>query len=150
MSTIRIQREPISALWVELWPLLEAHWQEIGLWRDIPPDPDTGAYESLEQAGMLRVFTVRADGWLVGYAAYVVRTHLHYRTSRQAVQDVIYLKPEHRRGRLGLRLIQHADRELAREGVQAVFQHVKTAHDFGPLLKRIGYQQVENVYARRL
>jgi hypothetical protein len=31
-----------------------------------------------------------------------------------------------------------------------VFQHVKTAHDFGPLLERIGYTLVEKVYARRV
>lgn len=148
--SIVIQREPIHALWTEIWPLLHDHWQEIGLWRDIPPDPDTQAYEAMETAGMLRVFTVRAEGWLIGYAAYVVRTHLHYRGSKQAVQDVIYLKPEHRRGRLGLRLIRHADAELAREGVQAVFHHVKVAHDFGPVLERIGYEQVEKVYTRRL
>jgi hypothetical protein len=49
-----------------------------------------------------------------------------------------------------MRLIEHADAQLAAEGVQVVFQHVKTAHNFGPLLERLGYEHVENVYAKRL
>jgi GNAT superfamily N-acetyltransferase len=150
MHTVTIQREPIHDLWVELWPLMVAHWDEIATWQDIPLDPDTDAYEALDEAGMLRLYTVRDEHRLVGYAAYTVRTHLHYRQSKQAVQDVIFLLAEYRCGRTGMRLIEHADAQLAAEGVQVVFQHVKTAHNFGPLLERLGYEHVENVYAKRL
>lgn len=144
------QREGIHTLWPEIWPLLIAHWQEIATWKDIPFDPNTEAYEALEQARMLYVFTARVDAELVGYAAYIVRTHLHYQSSTQAYQDVLYLAPEHRRGGTGRELIEFADQELAKEEVQVVYQHTKTAQDFGPLLERIGYTLVEKVYARRV
>lgn len=147
---MRYQREGIKTLWPEIWPLLFGHWQEIATWKDIPFDPDTDAYEALENARMLYVFTARAGDTLVGYAAYIVRTHLHYQSSKQAYQDVLYLAPAHRRGGTGRQLIEFADTELAKEEVQVVFQHVKTAHDFGPLLERIGYTLVEKVYARRV
>lgn len=147
---ITFAREPIDSLWSEMIPLLLAHWQEVATWQDIPLDPDMDAYEAAEEAGMLRVFTVRVDSKLVGYAAYIVRTHLHYQGSKQAVQDVLYLSPEHRRGKIGYKLIQHGEAELKAEGVQAVYQHVKESHDFGPLLERIGYKMIEKVYARRL
>jgi L-amino acid N-acyltransferase YncA len=150
MSSVALQEEPIRALWAEMWPLLCAHWREIATWQDIQLDPDMDAYEAMAEAGMLRVFTARDEGRLIGYAAYVVRTHLHYMGSKQAVQDVIYLSPKHRRGRLGIRLMQHADAALAEDGVQVVYHHVKLAHDFGPVLERMGYTLVEKVYARRL
>lgn len=151
MSTVTFQREPIRALWAELWPLLVAHWEEIATWPDIPLDPDREAYAEADDAGLLRLYTARdAAGLLVGYAAYVVRTHLHYRHSKQAVQDVVYLRPECRRGRIGRQLLEYGDAQLAGEGVQVVYQHVKLTHNFGPLLERLGYEHVENVYARRL
>lgn len=132
--------------------MLVAHWEEIATWPDIRLDPDTGAYEALDDAGMLRMYTVRdaRSGTLAGYAAYIVRTHLHYRQSKQAVQDVLFLRTDYRRGQTGRQLIEYADAQLAAEGVQVVYHHVKTAHNFGPLLERIGYEHVENIYAKRL
>ena len=152
MKPVTFRREPISALWVELWPLLVAHWEEIATWPDIRLDPDTDAYEAMDTAGMLRTYTARDEqqGTLVGYASYVVRTHLHYQQSKQAVQDVLFLRADYRHGKTGQRFLEHADAALAAEGVQVVYQHVKTAHNFGPLLERIGYEHVENVYAKRL
>lgn len=150
MGTFTFARESIRGLWPELWPLLFAHWEEIATWSDIPMDPDREAYEAIEDAGLLRLYTARNAQGLVGYAAYVVRTHLHYRGSVQAVQDVVYLRPEYRQGRIGQKLLEAADADLASEGVQVVFQHVKLAHNFGPLLERLGYEHLENVYARRL
>lgn len=150
MAQAQFQREAVGSLWAEVWPLLCIHWREIATWHDIELDPNLEAYEQLEEIGALRVFTARIGDELVGYAAYVVRPHLHYQGSTQAVQDVLFIAPEHRRGRVGIGLIAHADAELAKEGVQVVFQHVKCAHDFGALLERLGYSQVEKVYAKRI
>ena len=43
----------------------------------------------------------------------------------------------------------HADLAVV-QLLQVVSQHVKLAHDFGPLLKRLGYEHVEHVWQRRL
>ena len=67
-----------------------------------------------------------------------------------ASQDVLFLAPEHRKGRLGMKLIDYADSMLRREGVQVVAQHVKAAHNFGPLLERLGYELQDLIYTRRL
>lgn len=151
MPELQFQRENITGLWEELEPRLRDHWTEIATWLDIDLDPDTDAYAALEEADMLRVFTARtAAGRLVGYAAYFVRSHLHYQHSRQASQDVLYLAPEYRRGRAGIRLIRYVDAALAAEGVQVVYQHVKAAHDFGPVLEHEGYFLAEKIYAKRL
>lgn len=150
MTGIVVQQESIEGLWPELWPLLYAHWKEIAAWPDILLDPDREAYEALDEVGMLRIYTARDGVRLVGYAAYILREHLHYRSSMQAVQDVLFLDKDYRLGGLGMRLMKYADEELAKAGAQVIFHHTKVAHDFGPLLERMGYKLVEKVYARRI
>lgn len=150
MSPTTFQEENIRTLWAEVYPLLVKHWVEIASDADITLAPDIALYEALSDAGMLRVYTARVDAQLVGYAAYVVRPHIHYRDSLQAQQDVLFVLPEHRRGLLGVKLIRYADEQLTALGVQKVYQHVKVAHDFGPVLERLGYTLIERIYARRL
>jgi GNAT superfamily N-acetyltransferase len=130
--------------------LLEAHYQEIAHFRDIPLAVDWEAYANVEGAGHLRIFTARIAGELVGYCAYFVNHNPHYKSSIQAVQDVLYLAPEHRGRTLGWRLIAYADEALAAEGVQAAYQHVKAAHPMDALLKRLGYELVDTIWAKRL
>ncbi len=130
-------------------PLLEKHYKEIAHYSDIELDPDYDAYVKMESMGAVRVFTARDDaGILVGYAIFFVRYNIHYKKSLQAHQDILFVDPA-RRG-IGAKLIQWSDEQLRAEGVQAVYHHVKSAHNFGPLLERIGYQLVDLIYARRL
>jgi GNAT superfamily N-acetyltransferase len=147
------QREAIHGIWEEVMPLLRAHKDEIAHYSDIDLAPDFAAYERLEESGALRVYTARDEnGRLVGYSAHFVRPNLHYSRSLQAQQDVLFLLKDYRRGGLGLRLIRYADAQLRAEGVQVSMQHVKARADldFSPLLKRLGYEHVDQIYCRRL
>lgn len=130
--------------------LLRRHWHEIAHFPDIPLSVDWEAYEGVEATGKLRAYTARADGELVGYAAYFVNRNPHYKSSLQAFQDVLYVAPEHRKGRIGYKLIAFADAQLAAEGVQVTYQHSKVVHDIGAILERQGYELVDAVYAKRL
>lgn len=145
------QRESLDQVRAEVEPLLYAHWQEISSYPDIPLDPDWSIYERAQELNRLRFFTARAERVLAGYAVYFLGHNPHYRGSLQARQDILYLSPEYRRGGAGLRLVRYADEQLAEEGVQVVYQHVKLAHPaLGRLLERVGYEPVETLYARRL
>lgn len=141
--------ETIAEVIAEIIPLLDAHWDEIAHFRDIPLSPDWARYRMAENARALRIFTARADGALVGYAIFFVMRAPHYNVV-QADQDILFLLPEYRRGLTGLALIKHADKELKHEGVTIVMHHVKAAHDFGPLLEHLGYEPVDRLYAKRL
>lgn len=136
-------------LLAEMVPLLEAHWREVGHYEDIPLKIEAAVYLDAEARGTLRVFTVREHAALVGYAVFFVRANPHYADSLQAVQDVIYVAPT-ARGQTGARLIAYADDCLRADGVQAVYHHVKTAHNWGKLLERMGYEAVDVIYAKRL
>lgn len=137
-------------LQAEIQPLIEAHYLEIAMYKDIPLKVDWSVYWDAQMIGALAAFTVRDDGVLKGYAVYFVHPHGHYSGHLYAIQDVLYLD-EALRGKLtGLKLIKYADNELRKKGVAVVMQHVKVEHDFGPMLKRIGYDEAEKVYTKRL
>lgn len=150
-ATVTYQRETVSELWDELTPLLAKHYQEIAHFPDIPLSPDKLFYEQAEAAGMLRAYTVRVNGRLVGYANFFLRPNPKYSTSRQAVADNVFLDPAHRRGRLGLGLLTFAHDELAAEGAEVIMHHVKIAHPaLGKLLEHLGYAPIDIIYARRV
>lgn len=147
-----VQLENIEDLWDELEPLLVKHWREVAHYQDIQLDVDRERYETMQDAGYLRCFTARIAGKLVGYLFYFVRTNAHYQGSTQAVQDVFFVDPEHRGGRMGIDLLVASHWHLMNEGVQVVAQHVKVKEslDFGPMLEKLGYEKVEAIYCKRL
>lgn len=130
--------------------LLAAHYHEIARYPDIPLDVDWARYEQAELNGTLRVMTARQGRLLVGYAAYLVAPHWHYKGSLQAIQDVLYVHPDYRGSRVGYKLIAMADQYLALEGVQVVYQHSKIAHPIGAVLARQGYEPIDLIYGKRL
>lgn len=151
-SDVQFERKPVDHDFVtkEMWPLLERHWREISAFQDIPLKPDIEKYVAMEQAGNLRCFTVRVDDALIGYAVFFVHMNLHYSTSLQAVQDVLYLEKSSRGAGVGREFISWCDDQLKAESVQVVYHHVKEKLNFGPLLQGLGYKRIEALWARRL
>lgn len=152
---MRFQRETLTpALYDELKPLLEKHFHEIAHYQDIPLDPAIEQYLSIEKMGALRVFTCREfvdyEETLIGYAVFFVRPNLHYKNSLQASQDILFIHHAFRHAGFGAKFLSYCDGELKKEGVQVVYHHVKQAHNFGPLLERLGYELVDLIYGRRL
>lgn len=147
---VYFQREDSADLVGEIQPLLEAHWREVAHYQDIPLAPDWGSYYTAEQAGQLRCYSARDCDELIGYVVFFVRPNMHYRGSLQAWQDVLFMAPEHRAGMAGVKLIRHAERRLAAEGVQVVYHHAKRTNRVGELLGRLGYELVDEIYAKRL
>jgi GNAT superfamily N-acetyltransferase len=144
------RREKVSEqLFEELMPLFAVHHAEVDHYKEIPLSVNTKRYLELEEAGTLRVFTARLEsGQLVGYAFFFVSYPLHNAGSLQAVQDAIFIHPNHR-GQKGS-LVAWCDEQLKDEGVQVVYQHIKASHNFGPMLERLGYELVDLIYGKRL
>lgn len=152
---ITFARERARELKAEIMPLLDEHWREIATYADIPLDPDFDSYNKADDLGILRCFTARssADGDLtaplVGYCVFMVG-NLHYKSSKIATQDVLFLLPAHRRGSTGVRLISYCEMQLKDEGIQVIYQHQKLTHPaLGIILGRSGYQKIETLWAKR-
>lgn len=163
--SLRLARETLSESFPDAVPLLRQHWREIAHYQDIPLDVDIDIYAAAERNGALRIFTVRdvVDQYddemggnikiarLIGYAVFFVRHNPHYKSSLQAVQDVIYVDPKARGRFVGVRLLRYCEHELAAEGVQVIMHHTKVDHPMlGKLLARSGYEQVDVIWAKRL
>jgi len=148
---IKFQTERVTDVLDEIKPLLEAHWREIAPYQDqFPLRPDYEKYKMLDAAGMAHVVTARSDGELIGYSISFVMPHLHYQDCIIAMNDILFLKNEYRRGTTGKKLIAFAEQDLQKRGVHRMIIHVKTQHDFSPLLVRMGFTETERNFEKLL
>ncbi len=130
--------------------LILDHHKDVQPFQDLVPNPDWEKYYRLEELNVLRIYTVRDEGNLAGYAVFYVSQHMQYMDSIQAVQDLIYLKPEYRKTGYGKAFIKWIDSELEQEGVDIISHHTKSAKSFAPLLESLGYIETDIIYSKKL
>ncbi len=160
---LTFQRERAHELLDEARPLFEAHYREISHYQDIPLDINEAAYMQLEESGLLRCFTARYNGELVGYCVFVVRPNLRYSSSIQALQDILFVDKTRRGSLIGKRLLEYCHERLRAENVQVTYQHSKATkeirdaiaaipnrHDVGQLFEMMGYELIDLIHGKRL
>ena len=131
--------------------LIRMHYDEIALHKEvIPLDPDWNRYDLLDAVGDLVCITARDDGKMIGYSVFILTNHLHYKSTRMASNDVLFLHPDYRKGRIGIRLIEHSERHLRTLDVKKIVWHIKRANDFTPILHRMGYLDEEVIVGKIL
>lgn len=141
---IDLKQELLCEAVEEMQPLLELHYQELTCHKDqIKLEPDWKRYAELEQQGVFVLFTAREHGHLVGYSAFFLTPHIHYAQTRVAINDVLFLHPDHRKGRTGIKLIRHSEQALKAMGMQKITWHIKFSHDWRTILHRMGYLDEE-------
>lgn len=138
-----------TALISEVSPMLMAHWMEVARYPDMRLDPDWEKYLRIQEHGGLRIFTAREDGRLVGYNAFFVDTHLHYKTWRLASNDVIFINRMERG--FGKHFRAFCEMKLKDEGIRVATYHVKREHaGWEKGLERDGFENVERIWVKRL
>lgn len=149
---IKFTKETFHETIEEAKPLLIQHWEELARNKELfPLDPDYESYFSLEKLGKLRIYTVRRNGELIGYACYMVSKNLHYRTMTCAVSDIFWLHPSVRRGSLGIKLFKFIESELSSEKVNLMHTTYKIEHPAaGSVLKYLGHTSIETGCAKVL
>jgi len=149
---MKFQEEIFTDLQDEVYDLLQIHYKEVAHYLDIPLEPDWETYKKLESIGNLATYTVRDfSNTLIGYSVFFLRHNIHYKSSYQAVQDIIYVDPNYRKSGIGSELIEYCDQMLADKGVQVVYHHVKQSKNFGPkILEPQGYELIDLIYGKRL
>jgi len=128
--------------------LLQMHWSEVAPHQDIPLDPSYDSYYKLEEMGALRIYVLRQEGLVQGYAVFFVLPNMKYQTSIHATADLVYLVPWLRKQTIGAKFLGWVVGQLQKEGVQIV--RLAVAPTFGPLLEQLGYEQKQVVYEKRL
>ena len=75
---MKLAHECLASVKEDIKPLLEEHWELVALNQGkIKLNPNWEEYARLDAAGVLRVFTAREDGELVGYCVLVVSRSMH-------------------------------------------------------------------------
>lgn len=137
-------RDEIDDLWLSHYKEIARHQDKIAL------SPDYDRYMELDQAGVLHIVTARDESKLVGYFFSFVMPNLHYKEHLMSMNDLLYILPSHRKGRIGTKMLQYAEETLKEMGVTKMMINVKLANDFGVLLERLGYVAIERIYERML
>lgn len=135
----------------EVKPILYEHWKELANHQDIRPlDPDYDLYTKLSDMNIIRIFTARDEGKLVGYSCFYVAPNFHYKTWVYAACDVYYLNPDYRQSGTGREMFIKMEKWLKSLGVKAVVVQDKVNHSHEKFFRFLGYTPVEQHYEKVL
>jgi GNAT superfamily N-acetyltransferase len=134
----------------ELEKLFPLHYEELCVTKDYPLLPDWEGYRRLGQAGMLRTITCRADEELIGYIVFFIQPHMHYSTCITAFEDVYFVRKDYRKGRVGIKLFQYAEKVLKERGINRIIMHTKLHLDNSRLFEYLGYKNTDKVFTKLL
>lgn len=138
--------------------LLAIDWEEMEQPSGEPPLAVNWPHaRQLERQGMLKALAVRVSGRLVGYNVFFLHPTLNYRSTVWAMNNAIWLAPEHRKLRTGVTLVTRAYDDLIAMGATKVIYHARperlglpASHArLGRLLAKLGYAMEEEVWVRR-
>lgn len=155
---MRYQWETLGKLLADgLEDMLWEDFREIEVDQDkVPMAPDWEHYFGLERLGGYRVIAARSEGQLVGHNAFFLNKHTRHKNTTFAINDMVYLAPDYRKGWAGVSIIRESERLLKEAGVVKIQYSVKedvkigsNGHGtVGDLLGSLGYQFIERVYAK--
>jgi GNAT superfamily N-acetyltransferase len=111
-------------------------------------NPNIAMYNKLQEAGALRVYTIRDKGVMVGCALFLVSESLHSMGKYHAATDFMYIEKDFRG--LGSELINLAAQDMKEEGVNWFSFVVKAHADSGALGEETNATLYEHVYNKRL
>jgi len=142
-ATIQIER--FGAITAELQALFSDMWSDMSRDQSLPPmEVDYDNYVRLEGLGVLRTFTVRWQGELVGAMVFFVAPNMHHRSSLWATCDVVWIRPDMRKPMVGMRLVRYAEITFEHDGVNVLRMGTKIKHPaLGRLLEYLGWTPVE-------
>lgn len=146
---IEIQLECLANVKEEIKPLLEEHWELVALNKGkIKLNPNWKEYARLDAAGVLRIFTARDEGQLVGYFVLFISQSVHYQDHLFATNDVIFVLPDKRAGATGYKLVKYAEDYCRDSGVSLMTINTKVHLPFDSLMVGMGFDLIERIYAK--
>jgi GNAT superfamily N-acetyltransferase len=134
----------------EFQQLFHLHYEELCVIKEYKLEPDYDAYKRLAEAKMLRCITCRNDEELIGYIIFTITPHLHYKSCITAYEDIYFIKKEYRKGRIGIKLFQYAEKVLKERGINRIVMHTKVHLDNSKLFEYLDYKFTDKLYQKLL
>jgi len=149
MSSTTYQQEFLCHSEDEVRPLAELEWEESGHpTEDLVIDWDS--YFSLEEAGLLKFFTARKGGLLVGYFVVIVTQPFTTKGQLVACYDAVYVHKDHRKSMVARRLFKFVEACVKEDGIYRVVASSSKKNPIGAFLGRLGYSEIETKYEKVL
>ena len=149
MSSTTYQQEFLCHSEDEVRPLAELEWEESGHpTEDLVIDWDS--YFSLEEAGLLKFFTARKEGLLVGYFVVIVTQPFTTKGQLVACYDAVYVHKDHRKSMVARRLFKFVEACVKEDGIYRVVASSSKKNPIGAFLGRLGYSETETKYEKVL
>lgn len=148
---ISFARESLIRNRAELEPIFLQHWCSVTPdFHDATLHFDWDSYAEFERTGKVHLMIIRDDGDIVGYQLCLASTHLHSKDFQTAQTAFFYVLPEYRDRMIPSRLFRETEKSLKELGIQHLYVGCKADKDLAPLFVRLGYHQVEALYAKVL
>lgn len=130
----------------ELW--LE-YYTEISVDKDnLKLSMDIEKYKSMEDSGILKILTARKNTKLVGFFIGLLTTHLHYKDSLCAFQDLLFVSKSQRKSTIGIRLLKEAEILFKENGADYLFFASHPSKDISSLLKYLKFRKNDTTYIK--
>jgi len=75
---------------------------------------------------------------------------MHYRTCITAFEDLYFVRKDYRKGRVGIKLFQYAEKVLRQFGINRIVMHTKVHLDNSRLFEYLGYKWTDKVFTKIL
>lgn len=148
---ITYQEESFENIYEDALPILYEQWQELANHKeDRPLDIDYDSYKRLNEEGVIRIFAVRDEGLLVGYASFAISNNLHYQSWKYADCDVYYIDTKYRGNGIGLQMVEEIQSWLKELGVKSLVMHDKLNHSHEKFFLAMGFNPIEKRYEKVL
>jgi len=148
---ITYQVDSFNSIKDECFELAKDHYEEIASDKEIVKlNPWYFGFEELERVGAMKIITAKDNSKLIGYAFFIVQRSLHYYDFIVAMADLYYVTPEYRKSGVGTELLNKSEEILKELGVHQIYMRTKVYANFGPLLEKIGYEEVEIAYKKNI
>lgn len=148
--TVRYFNADFMSFLPDLKKLIEANYEELCVTKEFPLMPDYEAYERIAKSGNITCIVCMDGNEVVGYVIFLIQPHLHYKTCLTAFEDIYYLKPEYRKGRIGIRMFKFAEDVLRSANINRIIMHTKIHLDNSKLFEYLGYKHTDKLYTKIL
>ena len=135
----------------EAWELLEMHREELATYKHLMAlKPDMPRYKILEDAGKLIGLGLFDGDKIVGYSILILTHTMHYADLFIAQNDLIYIHPDYRKGKWGLKLIKATEDAARERGIKMILWHGKEKTSFSELMPKLGYIVQDIMFSKEL
>lgn len=118
---------------------------------DMPPvNANMELYGKLEQIGMLKILGAYESGLLIGCTTVLITLNPHYNQTIGTVES-FFVKEQHRKSGIGLRLLQEAEKITKESGAVALFLSARVDSDLEKVMSSFkNYKKTNTIFFKKL